>query len=90
MIQIDLRPDMTVQPGHQHLVLPYTEEGCALALLLTGSSYRDLVKFRSGVTLSIPHTAVVDANIVQLIDELAHVRFSAPELLQLTLEESTQ
>jgi hypothetical protein len=85
--RIHLETDMHVEPGHQRLVLPYTDEGCALALLLTGEHYRDLVKFRSGSSLSIPHTEIVDTNIVQIIDALAHVRFSAPELLQLTLEE---
>ena len=87
MIPIQLKKDMSVEPGHQVLVLPYTEEGCALALLLTGLQYRDLVKFASGITLIIPHTDVVDANIVQMIDQLADVRFSAPDLVQLTLEE---
>lgn len=82
---ITLEPDMNIEPGHQWIVLPADLTGYALAdLLLNGS----LSKMRTdGASLMIAHDHEVDARIVTLIDELAHVRFLAPNLIQLTMEE---
>lgn len=83
MITIGLLPDESVEPGHQVLVLPKDTEGIALATLLTGG-----VAIQSETEIFVAHTAEVDARIVDLINALAHVRFSAPQLVQMTLEES--
>jgi len=85
--QIKLEPDMSVEPGHQVLVLPATCEGNRLACLL--AVVDDAWIFTEDATeLRIPHTAEVDDRIVELIDQLSHVRFSAPGLIQLTMEEA--
>lgn len=90
------KPDMNIEPGHQIIVLPANTEGIALAKLLT--SQDNLLEYLVGVDggevleigyqdmLHIPHNYIVDQNIVTLIDQLSHVRFSAPQLLQLTME----
>ena len=83
MIAIRLLPDESVQPGHQVLVLPKDTEGIALAKLLTNG-----LAIQSESEIFVPHTAEVDERIVDLINALAHVRFSAPQVVQMTLEES--
>ena len=85
MINIWLEPDLSVEPGHQVLVLPKTDEGAALTLLLTGV---DALWFSDGQVFRIPHDAVVDVNLVKLIDALAHVRYQSPSVVQLTLQET--
>lgn len=95
MSLITLEPDMSIDPGHQWLVMPTTDEGAAIAKLLTGSDHLwDYCfvdqTYELGLCFRIPHTNDVDKNIVQLIDQLAHVRFSAPGLVQLTLQETAQ
>jgi len=82
-IKITLKPDAAIQPGHQWLVVPNDPTGLALVTLLCGK--RPLPK--AGETILIPHDSKVDQAIVKLIDQLAHVRFSAPDLVQMTLEE---
>ena len=79
-------PDMKIEPGHQMIVLPYSEEGQALARLLTGDQI--IWRYYNGMDIRIPHDAVVDARIVALIDALAHVRYQAPDLVQLTMIEA--
>lgn len=81
MITIRTKPDMKIDPGHQWLVLPDTPQGHALALLLA----QHLTVTKDGDHLLVPHTFVVDTAIVDLIDALAHVRFSAPHLVQFSL-----
>ncbi len=83
---ITFQPDMSIEPGHQWIVLPADPTGYALAdLLLNGS----LSRMRTnGTSLMIAHDHEVDARIVALIDELAHMRFLAPNLIQLTMEEA--
>lgn len=98
MTLITTEPDMSIEPGHQIIVLPANTEGIALAKLLT--SQDNLLEYLVGVDggevleigyqdmLHIPHNYIVDQNIVKLIDELAHMRFSAPGLVQMTLQET--
>jgi hypothetical protein len=75
MIKIDRKPDMSIEPGHQVLLLPSSAEGAALSRLLTGEfSVAHLLELDG--KFHVPHTAVVDRNIVDLIDALAHVRNS--------------
>ena len=82
MVRIDLRPDPTIEPGHQWLVVPDSTEGWSLFYLLDGR----IVARQEGSELLIPHDHVVDQNIVDLINSLAHVRFQSPTLVQLTLQ----
>lgn len=82
MIEIALEPNMNIEPGHQWLVIPDTRDGRALALLLGG-----LPLVKRGGSLLVPHSAPVDERILNLIDQLAHVRYQAPDLIQLTLQE---
>lgn len=84
MALITNEPDMNVEPGHQFIVLPDTEEGAALLTLLGG----DHPTIKRGNEILLAHDYHVDRMIVQLIDELAHVRFSAPGLVQMTLQET--
>lgn len=81
---LQTKPDMSVEPGHQWLVLPGTDHGYALAMLLAPHL---LPKQDDDGNLLIPHTHVVDTGILELINTLAHVRFSAPGLVQMTLGE---
>ena len=87
MSLITLEPDMNIEPGHQWIVLPNTEAGRALLTLL-GCEYQPTIK--RGNEILVAHDQQVDHAIVQLIDQLAHVRFSAPELIQLTIVELTE
>ena len=85
---ITLEPDMSIEPGHQWIILPADVVGHSLACILLDASM-SLVR-TDGEKLLIAHTAEVDAQIVALIDELAHVRFSAPGLVQLAMKEATE
>ena len=89
-MDIRLDPDMNIEPGHQVIVLPATSKGNLLARLLTETD--DATPFvwpleTSGFEIRIPHTADVDVRIVELIDQLSHVRFSAPGLIQMKMKE---
>lgn len=88
MLRIDRESDAHVEPGHQILVLPYTEEGRALARLLTGEEL--ILPYYNGREIRVPHNAIVDSRIVALINALADVRYQAPVFVQLTLVESVQ
>jgi hypothetical protein len=83
---IALKPDLNIQPGHQWLAVPNDPTGWALATLLCGEWQLPSAD-ETLETILIPHNATVDRAIVKLIDELAHVRFSAPDLVQMTLLE---
>lgn len=85
MIRIDLQPDPNIEPGHQWLVIPNSPEGLALATLLMPRG--DAPRVFKGENIYIPHGQSVDQNIVELIDQLAHVRYQAPGLIQMTLQE---
>lgn len=80
--RIKTAPDASIEPGHQWLVLPNTPDGTALAWLLM--DHPDNVDHQED-GIRIAHTAGVDQILVELIDQLAHVRFSAPGLVQLAL-----
>jgi len=82
VFRIKQAPDASIEPGHQWLVLPNTPDGTALAWLLM--DHPDNVDYQDD-GIRIAHTAGVDQILVELIDQLAHVRFSAPGLVQLTL-----
>ncbi|MGB8984143.1 MAG: hypothetical protein WCC12_19905 [Anaerolineales bacterium] len=84
MIQITLEAELSVEPGHQQIVIPDTDEGRALVQLLTGTQ----PLAQRGSDLLVPHDANVDERMMQLIDQLAHVRYQAPDLIQLTLKEA--
>lgn len=86
MIRILLEPELSIEPGHQWLVLSDTDEGRALAILLTGR----LPLVKRGKDLLIPHDDQVDARIVAWIDQLANARYMAPGLVQLTMAEVTE
>ena len=89
---IILEPDPDVEPGHQWIQVPITPDGYALCRLLTGRDpgiFTFLLKDGSRV-YRLPHDAIVDARILDLINPLSHVRFSAPDLVQLTLTESPE
>ncbi len=88
MIHITLSPDPDVEPGHQFLVVDNNEKGRALCKLLMGELIG--LKIDNGRKLAIAHNADVDREIVELINELARVRFSAPDLVQLTLQETSE
>lgn len=83
MIHITLEPEFDIEPGHQWIVVPNTKDGHALVRLLTG----DRPPIRRGDQLLVPHDAKVDARILHLIDQLAHARYQAPGLIQMTLKE---
>lgn len=84
MILIATEPDMSIEPGHQWLVLPDDVEGDALITLLDGAT----PTIKRGDNILLAHDYQVDQKIVALIDQLAHVRFSAPGLVQMTLQET--
>jgi hypothetical protein len=81
MIRINTEQDSRIEPGHQLLEVEDTPQGRALATLL----YGHVPAFRHGDRLIIPHDATVDTNIVELINELARVRYESPVMVQLTL-----
>lgn len=82
MMIITTQPDVNVDPGHQWLVLPDSDQGYALALILAPHM---LPKRDMEGNLLIPHTHLIDTHILELINALAHVRFSAPGLVQISL-----
>lgn len=82
-IPISLEPKPSIEPGQQWIIVPDTDEGRALVQLLTGGE----PFVHRGTDLLVPHDDIVDQRMVQLIDQLAHVRYQAPELIQLTLKE---
>ena len=86
MLQLKFEPEMSIEPGHQWLVLTDTGEGQALATLLTGG----LPLIKRGNQILVPHNEAVDRQIVDLIDHLAHARFSAPSLVQLKMVEDVE
>jgi hypothetical protein len=86
MINIGFRPDPDIEPGHQWLVVNDDVHGRALATLLTGG----VPLVQHGDQILIPHNEQVDRQIMELIDELAHTRFAAPSLVQLTLVENVE
>lgn len=86
MTHIRLEPEMSIEPGHQWLVLSDTPEGHALATLLTGGA--PLIK--RGKQILVPHDAKVDEQIVHLINELSHARYQSPSLVQMTLQEALE
>lgn len=86
MIHITLEPEASIEPGHQWLVVSDTPEGRALATLLMGG----LPLVRRGSELMIPHDRQADENIVKLINQLAHVRYQSPSLVQLTMVEEPE
>ncbi|MCI0551293.1 MAG: hypothetical protein L0287_10080 [Anaerolineae bacterium] len=83
MTRILCEREMSIEPGHQWLVLSDTPEGHALAALLTGGA--PLIK--RGKQILVPHNEKVDAQIVALINELSHVRYQSPYLVQMHLVE---
>ncbi len=84
MALITLEPDMSIEPGHQWLVLDDSLLGRGLAVLLAGGA----VFVRRGDQLLIPHDAETDKRIVALINELAHARYESPTIVQLTMKET--
>lgn len=86
MVRILLESELSIEPGHQWLVLSDTEEGRALAKLLTGG----LPLVKRGQQLLIAHDASVDQRLVELIDQLANARYMAPGLVQMTLTEAVE
>lgn len=86
MTLITTEPDLTIEPGHQFIVVPDSEEGDAILTLLGG----DHPTIKRGDEILLAHDYHVDRVIVQLIDELAQVRFSAPGLVQLTMQEAQE
>lgn len=82
---ITLEANSEIEPGHQWLKIAPTQAGKALVRLLTGQE--DIYGFFvPDLNLyAVPHDYNVDRALVQVINELAHVRFSAPDLVQLTL-----
>jgi hypothetical protein len=86
VIDIQTEQDMSIEPGHQWLIIPVIG-GAYLARLLVGTGASEYCDATTG-TYRIPHTAEVDERIVALINALAHARFSAPGLVQLTMDEA--
>ena len=80
---INLEPDASIEPGHQCIILPYTDEGRALGRLLIGQD--PVWSYYDGHVIRIPHDQGVDQAIITLINELADIRYGAPALVQLTL-----
>jgi hypothetical protein len=83
MITIATKPDMSIEPGHQWLMIWNNLEGYALAYAIAGQAQIR----KEGQFLLVAHTQAVDETIMDLINQLAHVRFSAPNLVQITLLE---
>ena len=70
-----------IAPGHQRLLITNDAAGRALAALLDPA-------FEAGADdgwLTVPHTAEVDARLLELFNLCATIRFAAPNLVQLTL-----
>jgi hypothetical protein len=74
-------PDLEVEPGHQRLLVSNTALGSALATLLTSSR---ITPAADGF-LYVDHNSVVDEKLIALVDLAAHIRLTAPEMIQITL-----
>lgn len=88
-MKINLHPDISVEPGHQYILLPATDEGRQLAALLTRREQISDLWDEALQAYKVPHNAQVDARIIELVDWLSHVRFTAHSLLQLTFIEAS-
>lgn len=87
---IELIPDAKVEPGHQVLAIDF-ERGFYLAALLVEPLPPESWSYSEDgnrMIVLVPHTDAVDQKIMDLINELAHVRYSAPNLVQMTLSEA--
>jgi hypothetical protein len=91
---ITLLRDVTVEPGHQVLAIDTDTvegvDGFYLASMLLSPVPPEEWSYDEQHRVLVPHTADVDRRIVDLINELAHVRYSAPEMVQLTLKEAEE
>jgi len=88
MLNIILKPEMGIEPGHQFLVVPNNPEGLALVGLLVPRGAAPQIY--AGEFIYIPHNVSVDQHILNLIDQLAHARYQAPSLVQLKMVEDVE
>ena len=72
---------LEITPGHQRLLITNDDAGRALMALLDPT----LEAAGDGGWLTVPHTAEVDARLLELFNLCAAIRFAAPNLVQLTL-----
>lgn len=79
---IKTEPDQSVEPGHQQLVISDTPLGGALSYFLTSSV---LAPAKDGY-LHFKHDYIVDDRLLSLVDLAAHIRLTAPGMIQLPLE----
>ena len=86
---IRTEPADGIEPGHQIIYIgPVDIEAQSLLCALTGITPMLQVRIRDifGITWVVaPHNAIADERITQLVDICADLRFTAPDMLQLSL-----
>lgn len=75
--------DITVEPGHQRLLISNTPIGRALAMVLASAWHPEPVE--DGY-LGIAHDYLVNERLVLLINLAATIRMTAPDMMQLEME----
>jgi hypothetical protein len=73
--------DSTIEPGHQRLLISNTPLGRALVMAFASISPEP----DPDGYLCIAHDYQVDEHLVLLINLAAHIRMTAPDMMQLTL-----
>lgn len=76
------RTDPDIEPGHQYLLISNTPLGRALATILTSAIRPEPA---ADGYLNIAHDYQVDENLMLLVNLAAHIRMTAPDMIQLTL-----
>ncbi len=86
-IEVAVEPDADVETGHQWLLLSIAGGGGQLAALLDPQwEERGRAALSpDGRWARVAHSAQVDERLKRLVDLVAHLRQSAPGLVQLTL-----
>lgn len=76
------QPDANVEPGHQKLLISNTPLGRAFVIV-----FASIFTPRPDANgyLCIPHDYMMDERLLFMINLAAHVRMTAPEMMQLNL-----
>ncbi len=89
-LKITTQPDSSIEPGHQWIVISNTATGRGLAAVLSSRLLStDHTAPSVGMDLSgdlrLAHDHTVDEMLIIMVDLAAHLRISAPNLMQLKL-----
>lgn len=86
---IKTRPDESIEPGHQVIMVGPADEGArAILFTITGTWPTGVIETDEGdihTWVAAPHDEGADERLIALVDLCADLRFTAPNLCQLQL-----